>query len=222
MASIKQKTNKIIEILQDTYTLNPKRAEISAKADGWEIEMQKFLDEKIYFDEAVGIARKLGEEAGFRISSSTLWPAPVNGIPRRLIIKPTGSFKIKDILDKLSRQDSLAEKVQKLTCIRQPDTKRYLIIVNNVAEKAIEVDGAQPTWELLLKIADGEHIKMHTQYKSAIDYLNNNKNNKIYTKTGLALSKILRVSGSEVLANIPITTQSQKARATRLNKLKAT
>jgi len=63
---------------------------------------------------------------------------------------------------------------------------------------------------------------MHTQYKSAIDYLNNNKNNKIYTKTGLALSKILRVSGSEVLANIPITTQSQKARATRLNKLKAT
>ncbi len=106
--------------------------------------------------------------------------------------------------------------IYKITCIKPKDGgNKFLMVVNDDYQNPIMGDRAKPTWSSLYEIA----TKGYALYqKKVLDYLNSNKNNRLYTQTRLPISTIVRQEGSELCPAIQIDSISEKAYVQRKNK----
>ncbi len=108
--------------------------------------------------------------------------------------------------------------VEKIICVKPDDEdKKYQMIINDNYVNPLMCDRVKPSFDLLFKVAEGERPSAG-EYKSNLDYFNTNKQNRIYTQTGLSLTKILKIIDGDIHPNIVMDVISEKALATRQNK----
>lgn len=107
--------------------------------------------------------------------------------------------------------------IKEMVCVQpKNDSSDFWIIVNANYSKPLRVSKNIKCWDLLFRIAEGEKIPFD---KNFTDYFNSNDKNKIYTQTGLSLTKVFRSGGKEITAdNVKIKIISSKAFKTQSNK----
>lgn len=97
------------------------------------------------------------------------------------------------------------------------ESNKYQIIVNQKFNKPIEADRATSSWKFLFDLAISKRIPYTDTHKTNIDYFNSNKKCKLYTQTGLSITKIFQRDSRFVKALIPIEVITQKAYKQKLN-----
>ncbi len=112
---------------------------------------------------------------------------------------------------------NLTNKVREIICVKS-EKNNSGIIINGNYNRYLKVDLIKKCWESLFKIADQGYCEMN---KEILDYFNSNENNKIYSREGYKLTKILKSTGGNIMSEdgIKIKSISQKAYRTRINKI---
>ena len=129
---------------------------------------------------------------------------------RAKIILETDERRLRYFLDRLCKSKDMGM-IHEIFCVRSKNSEnRFKVIVNKNFEKLIMVDKIKFSWNLLFRIGEKELIKYDPSYKSSLDYFNNNKRNKIYTKTGHVVTKVFKIDGGFIKPNISIKTISEK------------
>ncbi len=133
--------------------------------------------------------------------------------------KTTASWKnlyneIKNFRDSIkSKRPVLSgDKIVELLIVKpNTDSNNYLVVVNQKFNKPIKADQAKPSWELLFEIANDKEVAYSDNHKTSLDYFNSNKRCKLYTQTGLSLTKILQRENRYIVPIIKIGVISEKA-----------
>lgn len=143
------------------------------------------------------------------------------GFPLRSIdkTKTTASWKnlyveIKNFRDSLkSKRPVLSgDKIADILIVKpNTDSNNYLVIVNQKFNKPIKADQAKPSWELLFEIANNKEVTYSDEYKTSLDYFNSNKRCKLYTQTGLSLTKILQRESRHIVPAVKIGIITEKS-----------
>lgn len=96
--------------------------------------------------------------------------------------------------------------IAKLTIVapKNENMKKYKIVINDRYEDPIEADRTEPTWRLLFNVAEEGEVFEAKSPKQALDYLNSNKNCRLYSRTGYPIAKILKTENEAVVAAIPV------------------
>ena len=108
--------------------------------------------------------------------------------------------------------------IKEIVCVDSGQNNKFKVVLNGNYKNPIEGDKAISSWSILFRIADEEPIEYKEINKGNLDYFNSNKNNKIYTRTGYNLTKILKKERRFVVPNIEMEVISEKAFETRKNK----
>jgi len=146
---------------------------------------------------------------------------PLKGIDR---IRKTASWKtlyneIKNFRDSIKSERPIlsGDKIVELLIVKpNTDINNYLVIVNQKFNKPIKADRAKPSWELLFAIANDKEVMYSDEHKTSLDYFNSNKRCKLYTQTGLSLTKILQRENRCIVPVIKIGVISEKAYKQRI------
>lgn len=183
-----------------------------------QIEMPFFYLEKQRFDlhdvkKVTEILEKYFGKLGFKF--------PLRGIDKT---KETASWEelyneIKNFRGSIkSRRPILSgDKIAELLIVKpNTDSNNYLVIVNQKFNKPIKADRAKPSWELLFTIANDKEVLYSDEHKTSLDYFNSNKRCKLYTQTGLSLTKILQRENRYIVPVIKIEVISEKAYKQRI------
>lgn len=141
---------------------------------------------------------------------------PLRGIDKT---KTTASWKnlyyeIKNFCDSVKSKRPIlsGDKIVELLIVKpNTDSNNYLVIVNQKFNKPIKADRAKPSWELLFEITNDKEVAYSDKYKTSLDYFNSNKRCKLYTQTGLSLTKILQRENRYIVPIIKIGVISEKA-----------
>lgn len=141
---------------------------------------------------------------------------PLRGIDKT---KPTASWKslyseIKNFRDSIKSKRPIlsGDKIAEILIVKPAtDSNNYLVIVNQKFNKLIKADRAKPSWELLFEIANNKETSYSDKYKTSLDYFNSNKRCKLYTQTGLSLTKILQRENRYIVPIIKIGVITEKA-----------
>jgi hypothetical protein len=98
-------------------------------------------------------------------------------------------------------------------------SESYKIVINDQYLKSISVTRhPDKTWDLLFRLAEGEKIAYTQGHKSAIDFLNSNKECKLYSNTGCKLTEIFGRENGQLVLRVSHDIISPKAFETRKNK----
>lgn len=125
----------------------------------------------------------------------------------------------------LALANSDKQPISKLTIIEGDLTedKEIKIVANDNYEQPIKVkrstaqNGQHNNWEVLYRVAKKTDPLSERLYKHVLDYLNYNKECKLYKRSGLAVTNILKIVDGYIIAAIPMEVVSAKAYETRLN-----
>jgi hypothetical protein len=118
----------------------------------------------------------------------------------------------------MGRAKTVSKFIEKLVCVRpKQQSRKYKIVVNDDYAKPIEVDRSpNSTWDYLFRVAEGEELAAGDR-KAALDYLNSNKQSRLYTQTGLELTKILKTDNHVIVSNIKMEVIDETTFARRAN-----
>ncbi|MBI3888211.1 hypothetical protein HY311_00240 [Candidatus Nomurabacteria bacterium] len=109
--------------------------------------------------------------------------------------------------------------IKKITLFKDVSRNGKVIINDNYRDHVLDIDFGRPTWELLLRLADGEEVEyVPNIHQTSFDYLNHNKASQIYTHLKSKPQKLLKIVGGTIKPCIKIERISEKAFKTRLNK----
>lgn len=141
---------------------------------------------------------------------------PLRGIDRT---KKTASWKnlyneIKNFRDSIKSKRPIlsGDKIADILIVKpNSDSNNYLVIVNQKFNTPIRADRAKPSWELLFTIANDKEVIYSNEYKTSLDYFNSNKRCKLYTQTGLSLTKILQRENRYITPIVKIGIITEKA-----------
>lgn len=189
------------------------------------IEKRKYIEtpfnEKRYEHISLGDVKRTTEildknlgSLGFRFS--------ISGIDR---IKLKSSWEgiyqeIKDFRDTVQVKKSAitSDEIVDLIIVKpKNDSNSYLVIVNQRFNQPIEADRAKPSWNLLFEIVKNRELAFFGEYKASLDYLNSNSRCKLYTQTGLSITKILYRDGGMVKPAVKIKMITDKAYKQKVN-----
>jgi len=114
---------------------------------------------------------------------------------------------------KKSNENNLIEMIE---CVLTDESK-FKVAVNQDYTNILIFDKKSINGEILYELAETGRAPYS---KSAFDYINRNQNNRLYTQTGLNLTKILQQDGASIVADpqVKIEMLSSKALSTRSNK----
>ena len=112
-------------------------------------------------------------------------------------------------------------KINKLSICKGDDRKGYIIINDDYVSGVIEVDFQNKSWELLFDLANNVEVGYLDEMKQSLDYFNSNYRCRLYTHLGSKAQKILKVSNEIVRPVILLESISEKAFATRKDKILA-
>lgn len=115
------------------------------------------------------------------------------------------------------RQSTNKGPIKKLALVKPKSGNKFKIVINEDYLKPIYGDRAISSWDLLFRIAEGD-IADAENHKNAIDYFNFNEKCQLYTKTGHAVTKILKVEGGYISPAIEMGIITEKAFQQRANK----
>ncbi len=124
----------------------------------------------------------------------------------------------KNITEKIKRKSS--NLIEEIICV-EPNNKNsntFDLVINN--KHIISVNSEKKCWSLLIRVAKEKFIDYEKHHKSDLDNLNTTKRNRIYTRTGCKLTKILKVEGGQIVSNIrlePISRAKFKRRFKKFN-----
>ncbi len=182
------------------------------------VEMPFFYLEKQRFDlhdvkKVTELLEKYFGKHGFKF--------PLRGIDKT---KTTASWEelyneIKNFRDSIKSKRPIlsGDKIAELLIVKpNTDSNNYLVIVNQKFNKSIKADRAKPSWELLFTIANDKEVLYSDEHKTSLDYFNSNKRCKLYTQTGLSLTKILQRENRYIVPVIKIEVISEKAYKQRI------
>ncbi|HPA25841.1 MAG TPA: hypothetical protein PLK76_03735 [bacterium] len=146
---------------------------------------------------------------------------PLRGIDKT---KTVASWKnlyneIKNFRDSLKSKKPIlsGDKIADILIVKPgTDSNNYLVIVNQKFNTPIKADRAKPSWELLFQIATDKEVAYSDNYKTSLDYFNSNKRCKLYTQTGLSLTKILQRESRNIVPAVRIGVITEKAYKQRI------
>ena len=206
--------NKVVEILDiilyklELFLTTSNDAE---KADY--VEMPFFYKEYEYLSlhdvkKVTEILEKHFEKLGFKF--------PLRGIDKT---KPTASWEnlyneIKNFRDSLKSKRPIfsGDKIADILIVKpNTDSNNYLVIVNQKFNTPIKADRAKPSWDLLFEIANNKEVTYSDEHKTSLDYFNSNKRCKLYTQTGLSLTKILQRESRNIVSAVRIGIITEKS-----------
>lgn len=144
--------------------------------------------------------------------------------------------KIKDFKRKIDERikqiptktkNNFSKFIEEIICVKpKHDMSKFKLIVNGDYLNYLMVDKTKEngTWDLLYRIAVEKEVYDGKNYKSSLDFLNTNKNCKIYTNTGKHITKILKQENGCIVSekDINIEAITEKAFETRYSKIKPT
>jgi hypothetical protein len=141
---------------------------------------------------------------------------PLRGIEKT---KPIASWKslyheIKNFRDSIKSKRPIlsGDKIVEILIVKPAtDSNSYLVIVNQKFNTPIKADRAKPSWELLFQIATNKEVAYSDNHKTSLDFFNSNKRCKLYTQTGLSLTKILQRESRHIVPSIRIAIITEKA-----------
>lgn len=150
---------------------------------------------------------------------------PLRGIERS---KPKASWEklyqeLKNFRDviKFKKPVMVGDKIVDLIIVKSNDDgKKYSIIVNQRFDQPVEANRAKPSWDLLFKVANDKEVIFSGEHKTSIDYFNSNNRCKLYTKTGLSITKIIHRDGGVVRPTVKMSVIAEKAYKQKINKEK--
>lgn len=113
--------------------------------------------------------------------------------------------------------------IKEIICVKPiKDNDRFKIVVNDNYLNPIEVDKTRDrgSWDLLYRVAEEGEVYADKDYKNNLGYFNTNRRNKIYTKTKLNLTKVLKQEGDYIRPedDLKIKSISHKAFMQKKNK----
>jgi hypothetical protein len=146
---------------------------------------------------------------------------PLRGIDKT---KTTASWKnlyneIKNFHDSLKSKRPIlsGDKIAEMLIVEpSTDSNSYLVIINQKFNAPIKADRAKPSWELLFQIATEKEVAYSDSHKTSLDFFNSNRRCKLYTQTGLSLTKILQRENRYIVPVIKIEVISEKAYKQRI------
>jgi len=141
---------------------------------------------------------------------------PLRGIDKT---KTTASWKnlyneIKNFHDSLKSKRPIlsGDKIAEILIVRpSTDSNNYLVVINQKFNTPIKADRAKPSWELLFQIATEKEVAYSDSHKTSLDFFNSNKRCKLYTQTGLSLTKILQRESRSIVPAVRIGIITEKA-----------
>lgn len=150
--------------------------------------------------------------------SGVVFEVDIEKLKRNLRFSMSGTGK------EVSRKAS-SKFIEEIICVEpEKDTNSFKVVINGDYPNHIWANKTKEdcSWDLLYEVARGGDASVNGSRKKNLDYFNNNKSNKIYTRTGYGVTKILKQEGEYVRAeeNIKISTITEKTFKTRLNKFK--
>lgn len=107
--------------------------------------------------------------------------------------------------------------IKKLELVKPKTGNKFKVVINEDYLKPIYGDRAISSWDLLFRVAEKDLVDAENN-KNAIDYFNFNEKCQLYTKTGHAVTKILKVEGGYISPAIEIEIITEKAFQQRANK----
>jgi len=141
---------------------------------------------------------------------------PLRGIDKT---KATASWKnlyneIKNFRDSLKSKRPIlsGDKIVDILIVKpNTDSNNYLVVVNQKFNTPIKADRAKSSWELLFQIATDKEVAYSDSHKTSLDYFNSNRRCKLYTQTGLSLTKILQRESRNIVSAVRTGVITEKA-----------
>lgn len=113
---------------------------------------------------------------------------------------------------KLKRIITNDNKINEIAIVKPTiDDTRFVIIINQNFDNPLECDLIKQSWNLLFQLATKGEMELDDRSKGYLDYFNTNKKCKLYTQTGLAMTKILKINNGFIKPNIKISAMSEKS-----------